>query len=520
MKYAKRILAIGLIFMLAIGVSYCRKMIVKATEEDDKEENRVSMVTDELLSIMKDEMDDTFQEKIIQIFDTDAATGIYYQSLFEMYKRTKADEEEKKGNTAHYTMDDIIFKSAFNTGVSSALEQIEENKKAMEAIRYSVENKKKYEYILKDYFTDENGIFNQKAYNDFELIDMDAKRLEKYSETWDRIQAAKNLAEVCYDDSPDKLLKTYLATGDLVAEFLGDDGGSKTAEVIWGFNANLWNNLMETEEYQEFIRVNNTTEKFNSAFWYGTWEGLKDCIADIPRELGMLGHAMSGIKNDATEKAVRDYQEYYQMNTFAGQLSVWIDKKIQGELKPTTQVNVYKPNIYLYADEEIEVQINFLREELLTATIPQYTDNWIAKVYGNGSLSSQNGIYNYLFYESKASRELVTKECGWIVKADEREEALLKILEQYQFNESEKSDFMDFWLNKLETGVDYIVYPQNTSYVDKQMPIEITPKPDNITRLWFGFEKYSGQSISEPLVKPIVRENFTVVEWGGFLLDE
>ena len=52
------------------------------------------------------------------------------------------------------------------------------------------------------------------------------------------------------------------------------------------------------------------------------------------------------------------------------------------------------------------------------------------------------------------------------------------------------------------------------------MPIEILPVPTQITRIWFGFEVYTGQVPKIPQVSPIIREGFTVVEWGGFFLDE
>lgn len=49
---------------------------------------------------------------------------------------------------------------------------------------------------------------------------------------------------------------------------------------------------------------------------------------------------------------------------------------------------------------------------------------------------------------------------------------------------------------------------------DVGMPIEITPVPTKITRIWFGFETYVGQEIKTPQIEPILREGFTVVEWA------
>lgn len=44
-------------------------------------------------------------------------------------------------------------------------------------------------------------------------------------------------------------------------------------------------------------------------------------------------------------------------------------------------------------------------------------------------------------------------------------------------------------------------------------------KPDSIYRIWFGFAEYSGDEIMPPEITPIVRKGFTVVEWGGAVLD-
>ena len=61
--------------------------------------------------------------------------------------------------------------------------------------------------------------------------------------------------------------------------------------------------------------------------------------------------------------------------------------------------------------------------------------------------------------------------------------------------------------------------PQSTKCVDLQMPVEIHPIPDAITRIWFGFEEYEGQNVEIPEAEVIPRDGFTVVEWGGFFLD-
>lgn len=86
----------------------------------------------------------------------------------------------------------------------------------------------------------------------------------------------------------------------------------------------------------------------------------------------------------------------------------------------------------------------------------------------------------------------------------------------YGFSEQEIGDFIVFWDEKLEKE-DYIMYPQETAIVDRAMPVEITPEPENITRMWFVFVLYDGQEYEEPEVEPFARTGYTVVEWGGMM---
>lgn len=51
------------------------------------------------------------------------------------------------------------------------------------------------------------------------------------------------------------------------------------------------------------------------------------------------------------------------------------------------------------------------------------------------------------------------------------------------------------------------------------MPLTFSVKPDSIYRIWFGFSEYSGDEITPPEITPIIRKGFTVIEWGGAVLD-
>lgn len=92
-----------------------------------------------------------------------------------------------------------------------------------------------------------------------------------------------------------------------------------------------------------------------------------------------------------------------------------------------------------------------------------------------------------------------------------------EIMFSYGFTKEETSDFVEYWTNKLDPGVDYAMYPQLNDVVDIAMAINIEPKPDHLFRLWFAFEKHGlPPKISTPTY--IIRDGFTAVEWGGVIL--
>ncbi len=181
----------------------------------------------------------------------------------------------------------------------------------------------------------------------------------------------------------------------------------------------------------------------------------------------------------------------------------------------------YKPNIYIYANAPVEVTLVFDAPYLLTRVIPDYEGGWNVTAEGNGTLTLADGsTLEYLFYESETQAFYFQTEEGFYIPAENRAQAYEEILSDYGFNDQEIADFVDFWVEKLPSGVDYIMYPQNTETVDRAMPLEIDPAPKHLERLWFAFEAYHGQNYTEADAERFVRDGYTVIEWGGVILDE
>lgn len=315
---------------------------------------------------------------------------------------------------------------------------------------------------------------------------------DKASTVVDTIGNLTEMAETISGDDPDKWLQLWLQGGDQLSEFT-------KYNPFWALNSNLWEYGMKTAEWKNFVEENK--DNFTQAFWGEFADGFVICMESLPGEIEQI---VSNIANAFKEEGERP--------------GFW--ERLIGALKPSHQVNVYKPNIYFYAPELLEISVEFLEEHLLTETIPEYSFGWDTTVCGDGQIICQDEPYDFLFYESLADASLFETESAWVIYADTREEQLLEVLALYDFNEKETADFIEFWMEKLEAGVDYVMYPQDTVCVDRQMPMVIVPEPTRITRIWFGFEKYAGQTFETPQVTPIEREGFTVVEWGGFFWEK
>ena len=182
-------------------------------------------------------------------------------------------------------------------------------------------------------------------------------------------------------------------------------------------------------------------------------------------------------------------------------------------------VEVKKPNIYLYPEAETQITVTFDRPELLTVSDPLYGDGWTVTAHPDGTLEDAGGKYGFLFYESLADPSIFRLDEGFVVKAEQREQTYRRVLEAYGFNEQEILDFIEYWTDYLEPGVDYVMYPLLTEGVDAEMPVRFSVQPDNIFRLWFGFVRYEGGAVPEPEIVPMDRSGFEAVEWGGAVLN-
>ena len=183
------------------------------------------------------------------------------------------------------------------------------------------------------------------------------------------------------------------------------------------------------------------------------------------------------------------------------------------------RISVYKPNIYLYPEDETDFILKFEEPSLLSVTDPIYSDSWSGIAYPDGKLTVNGRDCGFLFYESKTEPGYYQLDTGFVIPAEGRKEAFEEILYAYGLNGTEVKDFTDFWCEKLEPGVPYAMYPQMNEVIDRAMPISLTPEAESSLRIWFAFVP-DDEPEQRATAEPFVREGFSLVEWGGFFMSK
>ncbi len=194
-------------------------------------------------------------------------------------------------------------------------------------------------------------------------------------------------------------------------------------------------------------------------------------------------------------------------------------KTLQEELSeldfPTKTIRVEKPVIYLYPEEELDIQVSIKPEDIITTSYPQYDNGWLITAKPNGVLCDEAGKkYAYLFWEGNI--ELVGGfSDGFVVERDDTISFLESKLDILGLNYVEKNDFITYWLPALEQH-EYNKIRFYTEEINELAQLEITPAPQTLIRIYMIFEEAKELDYITPQKLELVkRQGYTVVEWGG-----
>ena len=176
-----------------------------------------------------------------------------------------------------------------------------------------------------------------------------------------------------------------------------------------------------------------------------------------------------------------------------------------------------KPIIYLYPTEETEVTVKVGNPENLTHTYPKYENSWKVIAKPNGDLIDlKTGRNLYALYWEGINTIEPNMTEGFIVKGENIVKFLEEKLEILGLNEREAEEFIVYWLPKLESNKYNFIRFQTEEEINKNMPLEITPKPDTLIRIVMEFKGLEKEiEVKEQKLETPQRNGFTVVEWGG-----
>lgn len=178
------------------------------------------------------------------------------------------------------------------------------------------------------------------------------------------------------------------------------------------------------------------------------------------------------------------------------------------------------PVVYLYPEEDTEVNVRLLIDGELNATYPFYDEElgWNVTAAPDGTLTDAEGReYPYLFWEGdlKIDPDL---SLGFCVKGEDTVPFLEKSLKDLGLNDKEAAAFISFWLPYMKDSNYNVITFQTYAYEDAAS-MDISPVPDTVIRvnmLWYPSDSFV--EMKEPDLKsmnPAERSGFTVVEWGG-----
>ena len=177
----------------------------------------------------------------------------------------------------------------------------------------------------------------------------------------------------------------------------------------------------------------------------------------------------------------------------------------------------YKPNIYFFPEENIQiyVQLNFPLGGKVIKSEPLYNNGWSVQIDKTGLIDNR---YDFLFYESMQPDIWQYKQ-GWHVKKENLQAFFETNLAEYGFGEKEITDFIEYWIPIFTESDYYMIYPQNKETTDKAIELLLSVEADNILRLHYVIKETneSNVEITAPEIEEFTKEGFYVTEWGVIL---
>lgn len=174
----------------------------------------------------------------------------------------------------------------------------------------------------------------------------------------------------------------------------------------------------------------------------------------------------------------------------------------------------YKPVIYFYPEEEMDISISLDYNGELMYTYPKYENGWDITAYPDGTVIHNSKEYSYLFWEGITDVEYDLSK-GFVIKGEDTVEFLQEKLAYLGLTPREYNEFIVFWLPLMEDNKYNLITFQEECYTDSAV-LNIMPEPDSLQRVFMTFKALDKSiEIEEQVLEPFERSGYTVIEWGG-----
>ena len=188
---------------------------------------------------------------------------------------------------------------------------------------------------------------------------------------------------------------------------------------------------------------------------------------------------------------------------------------------PSPEYKMYKPVIYLYPEEETKVSVKVNIDGELTCTYPEHGEkgwqNFTAKP--DGTIVSPDGHEYYCLYWEGRGNMTPDFSRGFCVKGEDTADFLADVLPKIGLSAREANEFIIYWLPILQENEYNLISFQGDNYTSAAK-LEITPTPDSILRVFMAAKPLDAPvEIAPQEFEGFERKGFTVVEWGGGIIE-
>ncbi|MDR2357398.1 MAG: hypothetical protein LBD92_04870 [Oscillospiraceae bacterium] len=164
---------------------------------------------------------------------------------------------------------------------------------------------------------------------------------------------------------------------------------------------------------------------------------------------------------------------------------------------------------------EVSVSLGIPADNFI-CTYPRYDDGWEVTARPDGTLvnKADGEEYSYLFWEAKMEVAWDMPD-GFLVKGADSEEFFREKLRFLGLLPKEYNEFIVYWLPRLQKNEYNLIRFAGAEY-ENAVPLEISPPPDSILRVFMIFRKAkSDEVIPQQELTAFERRGFAAVEWGG-----